>query len=30
VTRYGRGELLSPLAFPDIKVPVDEILPPRS
>ena len=29
VTRHGRGELISPLAFPDVKVPVDEILPPR-
>jgi Uma2 family endonuclease len=29
VTRHGRGEAISPLAYPDVKLPIDEILPPR-
>jgi Uma2 family endonuclease len=29
-TTHGRGEVLSPLAFPDVRIPVDEILPPRT
>ena len=29
-TTHGRGELLSPLAFPDVRIPIDEILPPRT
>lgn len=28
-TTHGRGEVLSPLAFPDVKIPIDEILPPK-
>jgi Uma2 family endonuclease len=28
VTRHARGEVLSPLAFPDIRVAVDAILGP--
>lgn len=26
---HGRGEVLSPLAFPDVAIAIDEILPPR-
>jgi Uma2 family endonuclease len=26
---YGRGELASPLGFPDVKLPIDELLPPE-
>jgi Uma2 family endonuclease len=29
MTRHRRGDVIAPLAFPDVKVPVDEILPPR-
>ncbi|MBA3391577.1 MAG: Uma2 family endonuclease [Deltaproteobacteria bacterium] len=28
LTKHERGETLSPLAFPDVKIPIDEILPP--
>lgn len=28
-TTHGRGDVLSPLAFPDVKIPIDEILPPK-
>lgn len=28
-TTHGRGEVLSPLAFPDVEIPIDEILPPK-
>ncbi|HSN27661.1 MAG TPA: Uma2 family endonuclease [Kofleriaceae bacterium] len=30
ITRHGRGESIAPLAFPDVLVPIDEILPPRA
>lgn len=30
ITRHGRGEQIAPLAFPDVLVPIDEILPPRA
>lgn len=29
-TRHGRGEALSPAAFPDLDVAVDEVLPPQT
>jgi len=29
ITRHGRGELVSSLAIPDVRIPVDDVLPPR-
>ncbi len=29
-TTHGRGEVLTLLAFPDVKIPIDEILPPKT
>jgi Uma2 family endonuclease len=28
IQRYGRGQVLTPSAFPDIQIPVDDILGP--
>jgi Uma2 family endonuclease len=28
IQTYGRGQSISPIAFPDVSIPVDEIMPP--